>query len=335
MMNFLYQLARLWVGVRNRFSSKHYQVQLLGRVILFSRLNPEIVLRDYYFYVHQLLLANLYDITKNCFVFYECQAFPFLSILLPTLQIDLQIEHTLVKPGGRGANGSPTGALVIPKSSERYLVRIADFSRLSKANIIFDYSRINLHNIRSNVAFQAYAKKTFCISPMLYPLCISTEGREGSITLFGNPDDSRRKDFLGSLKSHRVESRNVQGIYSNLDAVYRQAKIVINIRQTEHHDTLEELRVLPALRSGAIVICESAPYAEKTWYSKFILWGSLAELPDLIADTQRNYNQVHAQIFGTSGLNSPFVRRMNRIELCNKLATKRAIRKLSQDVEGH
>ena len=226
-------------------------------------------------------------------------------------------------------------ALIIPGSSERYLVRIADFSRLSKANIIFDYSRINLHNIHSNVAFQAYAEKTFCISPMLYPLYISTEGREGSITLFGNPNDSRRKDFLESLKKHRVESRNVQGVYSNLDAVYRQAKIVINIRQTEHHDTLEELRVLPALRSGAIVICESAPYAEKTWYSKFILWGTLAELPDLIADTQINYNQIHAQIFGTLELNSPFMRRMNRIELCNKLVAEKATRKLNRDVVGH
>lgn len=335
MMNFIYQIARLFVSLRNRFSSKHYQVQLLGRVILFSRLNPEIVIRDYYFYVHQLLLANLSDLTKNCFVFYECQAFPFLSIFSPILKIDLQIEHTLVKPGGRGTDGFSTGALVIPESSERYLVRIADFSRLIKANVIFDYSRINLHNIQSNFAFQAYAKKTFCISPTLYPLFIGTEGREGAITLFGNPDDSRRKYFLDSLKKHRVASQNIQGIYSNIDAVYRQVKIVINIRQTEYHDTLEELRVLPALRSGAIVICESAPYAEKTWYSKFILWGSLAELPDLIADTHINYNQIHAQIFGTSGLDSPFVRRMNRIELCNKLVAKKATQKLSRDLAGH
>lgn len=332
MMNFIYLIARIWVSLRNRFSSKHYQVQLLGQVILFSSRNPEIVIRDYYFYIHKLLRANLNDVTKNCFVFYDCKAFQFLSIFLPILQIDLQIEHTLVKPGGRGSDGCSAGALVISENSERYLVRIAHFSRLIKANIIFDYSRINLHNIRSNLVFQAYARKTFCISPTLYPLCTSMEGREGVITLFGNPDDSRRKRFLDSLKSYRVESHNVQGIYSNIDAVYRQTRIVINIRQTEYHDTLEELRVLPALRSGAIVICESAPYVERTWYSNFILWGSLAELPELISDTKRNYNQIHAQIFGTTGLNSPFVRRMNRIELCNKLAAKKAIRKLSRDV---
>jgi hypothetical protein len=335
MMNFIYQIACLWVSLKNCFSSKHYQVQLIGRVILFTRRNPDIVIRDYYFYVYQLLLTNLNDVTKNCFILFGCRVFKFFGIFLPTLQIDLQIEHTLVKPGGRGTNGSSAGTLVIPKSSEQYLVRIADFSRLGKANIIFDYSRINLHNIRSNVAFQAYARKTFCISPTLYPLCISTEGREGAITLFGNPDDSRRKDFLDSLKKHRVESRNVQGVYSNLDAVYRQAKIVINIRQTEHHDTLEELRVLPALRSGAIVICESAPYAEKTWYSKFIIWGSLADLPALVADTQINYNQIHARVFGTSELNSSFLRRMNRIELCNKLVAEKATRKLSRDLAGH
>jgi hypothetical protein len=331
-MNFIYFAATICIRIRNYFSDKQYQAELVGRAILISRINPEIVINDYYFYILELLHGNLSLVSKNCFVLYECNKFNFFKIFLPILRINLQIEHTLVKPGGRDIEGSLLGSLTIPNSPGQYLVRIANLSRLSLANVIFDYSRINLHNIKQGKVFKSYFKKTLCISPTLYPLNIDTDGRGGVITLFGNPEDSRRKLFLESLKRRGIDSVNVTGVYYDIDAIYRKVKIVINIRQTEYHDTLEELRVLPALRSGAIVICESAPYVEKTWYSRFILWGSLTELPDLIADTERNYNQMHQQIFGDSLLDSPFLRRMRRIERCNQLVAVRATKLLNKDL---
>jgi hypothetical protein len=129
-----------------------------------------------------------------------------------------------------------------------------------------------------------------------------------------------------------VQSKNIRDVYFGIDEIYRKAKIVINIRQTEGHDTLEELRVLPALRSGAIVICEESPYAIKTWYSKYIIWGSLTEIPRLILDTEKNYHKIHASIFGESVENSPFFRRMKRIERCNLLAMQRTIKKINRDI---
>lgn len=331
-MNFIYFVTTLFIRIRNCFSDKQYQAELVGQAILISRSNPEIVIHDYYFYILELLRGNLRFLSKNCFVLYECNKFNYFNIFLPILRINLQIEHTLVKPGGRDIEGSLMGSLSIPNSSGHYLVRIANLPRLILANIIFDYSRINLYNIKHGKVFKSYFKKTFCISPTLYPLNIDPDERDGVITLFGNPEDSRRKLFLENLKRHRIDSINVTGVYYDIDAIYRKVKIVINIRQTEYHDTLEELRVLPALRSGAIIICESAPYTEKTWYSKFILWGSLSELPDLIADTERNYNQIHRQIFGDSVLDSPFIRRMRRIERCNELGAVRATKLLNKDL---
>jgi hypothetical protein len=335
MMNFIYQIARLFVGVRNRFSSKHYQVQLLGRAILFSRRNPEIVIRDYYFYIHELLCANLNDVSKNCFVFYDCNAFKFFKVLLSVVDITLQIEHTLCKVGSpTSVDGFPGGLKTLDGRST-YLIRIANLKKIVSADIIFDYSRINLYNIRSSPQLNYIFNKSFCISPSLYDIDTSVIGRSGVITLFGNPNISRRKFFLDLLQLHNVQSKNIRDVYFGVDEIYRKAKIVINIRQTEGHDTLEELRILPALRSGAIVICEESPYAIKTWYSKYIIWGSLMEMPKLILDTEKNYHKIHVSIFGESVEISPFFRRMKRIERCNLLAMQRAIKKINRDVIRH
>lgn len=330
-----FQVARVCISLRNIFSEKKYQVELIGKVIFITRVNPEIVIHDYYFYVVGLLRKNVKSVSKNCFLLFECRVFNFLELLLPLMSVRLQIEHTLVRPEGGDSENYPVGCLDIPDGSGRYLVRIDNFEEVSKANIIFDYSRINLHNIRSTSLLKAYSEKAFCVSPNFYPLHTSAHGREGIITLFGNPDDSRRKLFLEMLKMRHIDSRNIRGIYFGIDEYYRRAKIVINIRQTDYHDTLEELRVLPALRSGAIVISEAAPYAVKTWYSKFIIWGSLAQLPELIANTEKNYNHIHAQIFGNSTQDSPFFRRMKRIEQCNELTMLRVSARLNQDLAKH
>lgn len=118
-------------------------------------------------------------------------------------------------------------------------------------------------------------------------------------------------------------------MYSGVEDVYSAAKIVINIRQTDGYDTLEELRVLPALRCGAIVISENAPYAEKTAYSQFVIWGTLQEIPDLVLYVESNYEKVHKSIFGVNRGGIKFVDRMRRIELRNTLAIKKAVNRIN------
>ena len=128
-----------------------------------------------------------------------------------------------------------------------------------------------------------------------------------------------------------MNSQNIRNVYFNIDAIYRHTKILRNIRQTDFHDTLEELRILSALRSGVIVICETAPYKEKTLYSKFIIWGALEDLPKLVESVEKNYKEIHKSIFGLSSENSPFIRRMKRIEICNALAMQRAVNRLNSN----
>ena len=328
-MLFQFLFIKIILALRNPFSSKKYQARLMNQAVLIYRSNPEIVIYDYYNYVLALLEENLKHIKKRGVFFFECPGLKLLKILFPFSTIYLQIEHTLFRPQSRESSAGLQGHLPIPGTNEHYLIRIAELDKLRSASIIFDYSRINLFNIQSLSSLRDYLQKTFCISPALYPLCITGKDRQGVITLFGNPDISRRRLFLEDLKRHNIVSENIRGVYFGVDEIYRQAKIVINIRQTDGHETLEELRVLPALRSGAIVICENAPYMKKTAYSQFVIWGSLEEIPKLIIEVESNYEAVHRGIFGDGSDSSPFVKRMKRIEQCNQLAIKKAIQRLN------
>lgn len=324
-MPLLYLLIKLTLALRNPFSGKKYQARLVKSAILVYRQNSEIVIQDYCLYVQALLMDRLGDIKRNAVIFFECPGLSLMKCLMPSFNISLQIEHTLLKPDTTNTALTFSGGLGIPNQEKLYLVRVDNFEKLKQADVVIDYSRINLFNIRSCSDLLAYSQKTFCISPTLYSLRLSTVGRSGIITLFGNPNIPRRKLFLEDLDKNQVISKNISGVYFGVEEIYQKAKIVINIRQSDMYDTLEELRVLPALRSGAIVICENAPYMEKTAYSQFVIWGSIEEIPNLAIEVEKNYEAVHRRIFGDGSDNSLFVKRMRRIEKCNELAMNKAI----------
>lgn len=328
-MPFLFFLIWIVLFLRNPFSGKKYRVHRIKNAIVISRANPEIVIRDYSNYVLNLLLQDSNIGINRKIIFYECKNFKFLRKIISHKSIYLQIEHTLFRPGSVGSLDAPSGNLVCLDNESKYLVRIAEFDKLKQADIIFEYSKINLFNIQSLPLLKDFFEKSFCISPSMYRLNTSPQGREGVITLFGDPNIPRRKSFLDALKLKNITYKNIRGVYSGVEDVYSAAKIVINIRQTDGYDTLEELRVLPALRCGAIVISENAPYAEKTAYSQFVIWGTLQEIPDLVLYVESNYEKVHKSIFGVNGEGIKFVDRMRRIELRNTLAIKKAVNRIN------
>lgn len=328
-MPFLFFLIWIVLLLRNPFSGKKYGIRRIKNALVIFRANPEIVIRDYSNYVLDLFLQDSVIGINRKIIFYECNNFKSLKKIIPHKSIFLQIEHTLFRPGSIGSFNVPGGNLICLDNKSKYLVRIAEFDKLKQADVIFEYSKINTFNIQSLPLLKDFFEKSFCISPSMYRLHTSSQGRKDVITLFGDPCIPRRKSFLDSLASRQIVYKNIRGVYSGVENVYSSAKIVINIRQTEGHDTLEELRVLPALRCGAIVISENAPYAEKTAYSQFVIWGSLKEIPDLILYVESNYEKVHKSIFGANRAGIKFADRMRRMELRNSLAIKKAVNRIN------
>ena len=77
----------------------------------------------------------------------------------------------------------------------------------------------------------------------------------------------------------------------------KKTKILINIHQTDHHDTIEELRILPAIQCGVIVISEISPLSELVHYHPYIIWTSYDTILDKANEVLENYDEYHKSIF--------------------------------------
>jgi len=299
-------LSQTWRQIWRKVSARwRLKCKTNGHVHLYYNPEHNQVIRDYYLYVVSVFERSIVktDLRVDA-VFGE---YPFLKLWFRKLfRIDFQFEHTLVKVGGRGAEFAEMGVVsVLDRTDEMYLIRVDDSERLAGADVIVDYSRPNIVNVASSTRYQAFTVRHFYISPLLYPIEDVLDQRDRDlevITIFGNPEEPRRKRFLENLKLANLDVQNINGHFDDVRDIYLRTKILLNVRQTEHHHTLEELRVLPALMSGVIVISEDVPLRRIVPYKEFILWAPLSDLPILAAEVQRNYGAMRQKIFGGGNL---------------------------------
>ena len=302
-----------------------YQIKRIHSSHLISQKKFDVGLQDYYHYLLKLFARALSEQPSlQVNIAFELSDFPGQFKGTQVQQVCLQIEHTLVKPGGRGSESAQAGVIPIPGDlmGRTYLVRLAHLEKLQAADLIIEYSRSNIRNLKASQQFPAILQKMVSIAPTLYPLLTTNPSNShrsiACATLFRNMNEPRRKLFFEGLLAQQVPVQNVNNVFDHIENTYAQIKVLINIRQTDHHDTLEELRVLPALRCGVIVISESVPLMKECRYSDFILWGTLEELPNIVKDVLANYDAYYQRIFG----GQHFERRMQRLEDTNLLKVR-------------
>lgn len=222
-----------------------------------------------------------------------------------TIKIDINYEHTLVKTQGRDIPfGTPYGNITY-ENDKKYLARIVDYTTLNSADIIIDYSNPNIYNIRSCEFFNEFSKKHIYISPSIYETYYTKENRNIlSLTTFINTNEPRRNKLLNKLNNCEFVHMNINNCFdkNKLQNIYKNTKIIINIHQTPHHNSFEELRALPALECGVIVISENSPLNELIPYNNLIIWTNYDNIIDKVKEVINNYDYYHDKIFSTENI---------------------------------
>lgn len=271
-------------------------IEKINNCFLQYEANPSVYTKSYYNFCLGILKNKVKTIENKLNIFFG-KIKPFEREGFATIRIDIQYEHTLVKNGGRSVEKIIFGNIPY-NENENYLVRIANEEYFSGLDLIIDYSLPNIFNIKESKKFDHLENKIIYISPLIYPLNLNYNQRDKIIT-FHTPDSSRRDEMVLKINLASVECMNYHNIFDDEKIInlYDSTKILINLHQTDHHHTFEELRVLPALSRGVIIISEDVPLKEKIPYNKHIIWSKFENIPEIVQKVNKEYEYYRNTIF--------------------------------------
>lgn len=279
------------------------------------------IINDYYQNIVELLkqiIINNPDISINITL---CENNHIFNNNNKTIRIYINWEHTLVKYGGRSVNSVVFGK-ILTDDNENYLVRIDNYDNLMASDIIIDYSMPNIHNVFTCDLFKEFSKKHIYLYSSVYNSYFSPSNRDiTALTTFININEPRRKILLERIMEKNIEHINVNDCFQKdaLEKLYKNTKILINIHQTDHHHTFEELRVLPALQCGVIVISETSPLSNLIPFNDCIIWSSYENILDKVIEVINNYDYFYETVFLNKKINFNEYNNINYNALSDKI----------------
>lgn len=284
--------------------------------VFFNR-EHDIHIREYYMYCVDLFLKFIKNKKLNYNIIFGNYEYNF-NNKNQILKIDIQPEHTLVINGGRSINQLIYGG--VNYKNNNYLIRIQNFDYLKNLDFIIEYSLSNIENIKTNKYFNDYLKKNIHIFPCLYDINFISQKRNDVLFLFDPKNNLRRKNILNICDDNNLKYKNVFNIFdkSDLFSVYQNTKIMVNIHQTDHHHTFEELRILPALMSGVVIISEDVPLKETIPYHEYIIWADYSNIYEVIKYVNENYVKIYDKIFNSGNLRKILLEMLEYNKNCYK-----------------
>lgn len=282
---------------------------------------------DYYNYTLSVLkfIINKNNLSIN--IILGCHEYNFEN-KNKTIKININYEHTLVKEGGRGVEKNTPIGKIKYSQNKYYLVRIDSKKKyFGSSDVIIDYSNPNIYNVKKSGLYNNFSDKHIYLAPNLYEkLHININNRNiQSLTTFINTDEPRRKKLLEKISQSRLKhiNKNDCKYKEGLKKLYQDTKVLINVRQTPHHDTFEELRCLPALQNGVIVVSEKAPLNHLIPYNDLIIWTDYENIVDKTKKVLKNYEEYYKRIFTKKNIDI-----LNKIDDKNKRRLEDKIMKI-------
>lgn len=296
-------LKRFWFARRDARDARAFVHERVGPAVLTHNPSHTVFVRAYYRYCVALFRRALQRRPQAVHLVFG--DYPARDSALPLRRIAFQIEHTLVKPGGGDSAGAPVSATSLPHGDGCYLARLLHRPALAAADLVLDYSHANLVHLRAAGGFDDVLAHAAVVAPLLHETYFGRDRRDiACLTLFSDAGEGRRGRFLAAARTRGLPVRNLRRCFDSeaLQARYRRTRVLVNVRRSDHHDTIEELRILPALQSGVIVVSEDGPLRDALPYARFIVWAPYDTLIEQVADVLRNYDAWQARLFGDPAL---------------------------------
>ena len=168
------------------------------------------------------------------------------------------------------------------------------FEELIKLESVFEYSKANINNIKISNHFKKYSDIFRYYPPLIYDIInIDNIGNRVKNCLTIHSSTPRRNNIHQKVDMdyfHNVCGGSVMYSKDIIKSVMDDYKVLVNIHQTDKYCTLEELRVLPALMTGMLVISEESPYKEHIPYHEHIIWSPYDKMVETINNVVENYN---------------------------------------------
>lgn len=258
-------------------------------------------LNEYYQFILNKIKSFLMDNNVHASVNFGCNE------LVKDINLGFQYEHTIIK----GYNGE-------------YECLINDFDNLIKCDFVFEYSNANINHIKKYSEFNEYLKVGRYFPPLIYDITKSHKRTHNCLTIHNITPRRHEIHQQVDIQYYHHECGNDPYGKENMKEIMDKFKVLINIHQTDNHHTLEELRVLPALMTGILIISEDVPYKESIPYSQHIVWSSFEELPHVINDVLKNYNEYCEKYL--KGVDKTLIKMINHSDEVLKLIFKNFIR---------
>jgi hypothetical protein len=218
--------------------------------------------------------------------------------------IFINYEHNLVHPA-MNYNLPFYGNIPLLNEPGIYQVRIENPIMFLNCKLYIEYSQPNIENIKSCFQLRQLLPKIIYIPPLLceYNPFSSERNEYDVITSFyiiDNPHRPRRKIVYDKITKEIPKYLNIPKVFGDslYEDFYKKSKILINIHQTDFHHTFEELRVLPALLNGLIVIAENSPLRETIPYTDYIIWTDYDKIIEVTKEVLNNYDFYYDKIHG-------------------------------------
>lgn len=214
------------------------------------------------------------------------------------INIYVNIEHKLVK------RTYIDGSDVEFVEDETYLIPMSDYSSFLNSDIVIDYSIPNIIHMNKSKRTEIHDKQVY-IPPIIFEFNPFTKTRTIDVlTTFYQPGIYRRDMLLDNIRNNNFNHVNISNCFLPNETIQllKNTKILINIHQKDHCQTFEELRCLPAVLCGTIVIAEESPYKEHIPYNKFIIWSSYDKIIETVKNVLSDYSNYYEAIFINSDI---------------------------------